>query len=94
MPLTADAGQAWWADHPVQWEETRWVPQGALAELQVAAGVIRIVLIIGQLGPAASAFFTAAEMGWKFFSCFRLSYDFSIGSALGTGAARVIGKAH
>lgn len=55
-----------------------WVPQGALAELQVAAGVIRIVLIVGQLGPAASALLTAAEMGWKFFSCFGLSYDFSI----------------
>lgn len=71
-----------------------WVPQGALAELQVAAGVIRIVLIVGQLGPAASALLTAAEMGWEFFSCFGLSYDFSIRSALRAVAGRVIGKAH
>lgn len=70
------------------------VPQGALAELQVAARVIRIVLIVGKLGPAASAFFTAAEMGWEFLSCFGLSYDFSIRSALRTVAGRVIGKAH
>lgn len=70
------------------------VPQGALAELQVAACVIRIVLIVGKLGPAASALFTAAEMGWKFFSCLRLSYDFSLRSALRTAAGRGIGKAH
>lgn len=83
-----------WLDHVMHWEHMSVVPQGSLTELQVAAGVVGVVLIISELGPAACALLTAAEVVWEFFSCFCLSWDFSISSALWTAAGGVKRTAH